>query len=853
MKRIKRILALVIAMAMVLGMTSMAAFAADPDFKITVTNSNESVSIDGQTFTAYKLFENTYAGMSDDPYTGNNTVYGLDSDPHAYYIKKGSPFFDAASVTTETVNGVTTYKLANGLTDAQKKASPLAQILEYFVLTEMPSEANKAEEQQLVLVQPKTQKVGDKDVSTFTAEKAYELAQKMAPIIESLGTALDSWKVSGTASGESVEINANALGAGYYLVTGGGKAYKEGDTTGRATGDVVTAAVALTTTDPAAQIIAKLDAPKVVKTINEATQPKYNNKGVGDTVSYKVTTDVPNMTGYEKYFFIMNDTLSKGLTLNDTNPVNNTHTYIDDNGTADNTADDFTAVDNGFEVVISKKNGTSETLTRVADHAAAVAQDATNKKTYYVEKDADNNSFEVVFHDFIQYKGNLIVDDTATDPTKTAPFSTYDYRTLNVDKSKVGTYYSEYDGATITVKYSATVNEDAVLGATGNVNTAKLEFSNKPDKTNNGEPGNEDKPGYGEGFDNVTEISPESKTITYVTGLKTLKFAKDGENKNPLKGAKFSLVGEDLRNLVKQTSVIYRAPKTGETADVYELTGNRFTKTAPTADKIVNKNGAVVSGTTVPDYGKIVYGTLREYEGFASASATATEVTLPDGSKESIYMTVPAGINPTLVEDEVESYEYQRFVEDPSGTYYRLKDGTFTNNASLPDSSYDNKTKKYTAQTEPWAEMTVEEKEAATVTQIVETDENGVLLFRGLQAGEYTLTEIEAPEGYNLLSQPINIKVEWAATKAQDNANVADADTCTWTISYKLAGDSDWTTITATDDTTITDLFQLDVENKAGTELPSTGGIGTTIFYIVGAILVIGAGVILVTKRRMDA
>ncbi|MCD0069530.1 LPXTG cell wall anchor domain-containing protein, partial [Streptococcus agalactiae] len=36
-----------------------------------------------------------------------------------------------------------------------------------------------------------------------------------------------------------------------------------------------------------------------------------------------------------------------------------------------------------------------------------------------------------------------------------------------------------------------------------------------------------------------------------------------------------------------------------------------------------------------------------------------------------------------------------------------------------------------------------------------------------------------------------------------------------------------------------------------GTELPSTGGIGTTIFYIIGAILVIGAGIVLVARRRL--
>ena len=46
--------------------------------------------------------------------------------------------------------------------------------------------------------------------------------------------------------------------------------------------------------------------------------------------------------------------------------------------------------------------------------------------------------------------------------------------------------------------------------------------------------------------------------------------------------------------------------------------------------------------------------------------------------------------------------------------------------------------------------------------------------------------------------------------------------------------------------------YAFQVESKKSTELPSTGGIGTTIFYVVGAILVIGAGVVLITRRRMD-
>jgi LPXTG-motif cell wall-anchored protein len=68
---------------------------------------------------------------------------------------------------------------------------------------------------------------------------------------------------------------------------------------------------------------------------------------------------------------------------------------------------------------------------------------------------------------------------------------------------------------------------------------------------------------------------------------------------------------------------------------------------------------------------------------------------------------------------------------------------------------------------------------------------------------------------------------------------------------YNKAADSTFTI--AGNDYTTTNLEQTTtVTNQSGTELPSTGGIGTTIFYIIGAILVIGAGVVLVTRRRMN-
>ena len=126
-----------------------------------------------------------------------------------------------------------------------------------------------------------------------------------------------------------------------------------------------------------------------------------------------------------------------------------------------------------------------------------------------------------------------------------------------------------------------------------------------------------------------------------------------------------------------------------------------------------------------------------------------------------------------------------------------------------------------TAKDVKWVTPASEEAAALaqdTTVTVAVTDDQGVAdVFKGLENGVYELIEVEAPSGYNLLTTPVEVTV-----------NGSDADVTTLTITSK-------------------------VENNSGTQLPSTGGIGTTIFYVVGAILVIGAGVVLVTRRRMDA
>lgn len=117
--------------------------------------------------------------------------------------------------------------------------------------------------------------------------------------------------------------------------------------------------------------------------------------------------------------------------------------------------------------------------------------------------------------------------------------------------------------------------------------------------------------------------------------------------------------------------------------------------------------------------------------------------------------------------------------------------------------------------------------EALGVT-VVTTDENGAAKFRGLDAGIYYLKEIAAPAGYNLLK--VEVEVEITATYNEDGTLKASSAISTNKGQY---------------------VQTQSIENKSGAELPSTGGMGTTIFYVLGSILVLAAVVLLVTKKRM--
>lgn len=120
---------------------------------------------------------------------------------------------------------------------------------------------------------------------------------------------------------------------------------------------------------------------------------------------------------------------------------------------------------------------------------------------------------------------------------------------------------------------------------------------------------------------------------------------------------------------------------------------------------------------------------------------------------------------------------------------------------------------------------------------------DGVIIIKGVSGQKYTLTETVAPQGYNLLTDPKEI------------TPVKTGQATTTTTIYKDADGnivSEKTETTTEEEITIADLpaTAVVIVNTNSALLPSTGGIGTTIFYIVGGILVLGAVVLLITKRR---
>ena len=131
------------------------------------------------------------------------------------------------------------------------------------------------------------------------------------------------------------------------------------------------------------------------------------------------------------------------------------------------------------------------------------------------------------------------------------------------------------------------------------------------------------------------------------------------------------------------------------------------------------------------------------------------------------------------------------------------------------------------------------------------TASGGTFAVSGLDAGTYYLEETQPKEGYNTLAESVELTIKATTKNGQDWAGgPTDGATALTALELKTKIDGKETTTTATKDQLTGGKVTTTVENYTGATLPSTGGIGTTIFYVVGGILVVGAAVLLIAKKR---
>ncbi len=114
-------------------------------------------------------------------------------------------------------------------------------------------------------------------------------------------------------------------------------------------------------------------------------------------------------------------------------------------------------------------------------------------------------------------------------------------------------------------------------------------------------------------------------------------------------------------------------------------------------------------------------------------------------------------------------------------------------------------------------------------------DAKAVAYFNGLKDGTYYLKETKAPEGYNPLPEDLSVTIKGTPVLTENGTGVPTAGM----------------DVEATLQAALTTVQE--VENDTGAQMPETGGIGTTIFYTLGGLMVVAAGVLLVTKRRMQS
>lgn len=126
-----------------------------------------------------------------------------------------------------------------------------------------------------------------------------------------------------------------------------------------------------------------------------------------------------------------------------------------------------------------------------------------------------------------------------------------------------------------------------------------------------------------------------------------------------------------------------------------------------------------------------------------------------------------------------------------------------------------------------------EESKGGFRTTTTVDNKKGKLVFKGLKAGTYTLTETKSPSGYSLAKNPITIVIT-----AKEDGSLADATVDGISVKNNMTEDG---------------VVPVGLQNKSGFNLPATGGMGTYLFTIGGLVIMAGAALLLIASKKRRA
>ncbi len=746
MKRFKKLLAIVLAMAMTLAMTSIAAYAegedtypqtiADSDYTATIKFVNEGSGTTNHKYTVYQIFtaDSSVVEEEGDDALLMDIEWGLSisatasegDDPEDPTYVKGTieKLLDALKADTTVIgkDSVTEEDITFGslftnitydstITDMNYYAQAIAAVL-------------NAQDDDGIVARTFAQIIAGNSGSWLKSSD---------------GTyATSEYNTTTKAYGSVDKIGETDIGLGYYLVTDA-YATEPGETdTDNAISRYILAVIdgteeyettgqePDTTTTYYLTINTKAEVPTLDKEIvtmdNTGTvdTDKENTATVGDVIYFELTTAVPDMTDYVTYTYIIKDTLADGLSLVDETVEGDDDAalpFVINVYTTDSTDTRIQKDDEDNLISYTEKVDGEEVTYYLVYTLTGIDKDSYDGKT-------DDQKATYDFY----YEYTTETDTTKETYGQTSITITFTSNMLTSWQSDAAN--SAKTGDVIKVEYSATLTDEAAVGYADNMNEATLTYSDDPQTVAS------------------TSTTTTTETDTHTTQLTIVKH--DGTTNAELMGAEFTIY--------QQTDEAYDS-ETSYTTDYSNI--------------YVYLDGAMVQVTA-----------LTEEQKSSLSSA-----------QDTVYL-------------------------------YRLVEIASTTKTETDGQS---------------GETTTSYQDA---------------VLSDLGAGSYILVETTTPSGYNTMD-PLTITVTY--TPASTDAQTGVTTPASWTIKYSSSSISETLAIedseTTGDDTPVTTYlgtFTMTVDNYKGAALPTTGGMGTTVLYVIGIVLVLGAGVVLVSRRRMS-